>query len=256
MINNGISLLSPKHCFLACYLLQIKSDENENSKWKIYYDSLPKNFKNFPIFFSKNEINYLEGSPFKMQIEEKLKDLKKDFNLISNISEDFQSKYSFTNFCEMRMMVSSRIFGIKIRGKKTDCLCPIADMLNHRRPRHTIWYFSDDLNSFVIQALEPIEANSEIFDSYGKKCNSRFFLNYGFVVEENESNEFPIEIELNDSLTNLEFKLQIIGLNNLKQVFRVQGVMESKADYYLLCSLRFILFSGSKDELLDVSDFK
>jgi histone-lysine N-methyltransferase SETD3 len=33
-----------------------------------------------------------------------------------------------------------------------------------------------------------------VFDSYGKKCNSRFLLNYGFIVEENDANEVAITI--------------------------------------------------------------
>lgn len=41
------------------------------------------------------------------------------------------------------MVVSSRIFGVVINGKKTDALVPIADMLNHRIPKMTSWYFSD-----------------------------------------------------------------------------------------------------------------
>lgn len=34
-----------------------------------------------------------------------------------------------------------------------------------------------------------------IFDSYGRKCNSRFFLNYGFVVEGNDANEVNLAVE-------------------------------------------------------------
>ena len=70
-------------------------------------------------------------------------------------------KYSFKEFLEMRMAVSSRIFGIKIHGKKTDCFAPLADMLNHKRPRHTQWFYSDELKSFVIQAIEDIEKNEQ-----------------------------------------------------------------------------------------------
>jgi len=33
------------------------------------------------------------------------------------------------------MLVSSRIFGIKINKKSTDVLAPYADMLNHKLPR-------------------------------------------------------------------------------------------------------------------------
>lgn len=45
-----------------------------------------------------------------------------------------------------------------------------------------------------------------IFDSYGRKCNSRFLLNYGFVVEDNDANEVQIavQIDLTDPLLNLK----------------------------------------------------
>ena len=44
-------------------------------------------------------------------------------------------EFSFTEFCWARMTASSRIFGMKIDGKKTDAFVPLADMLNHRRPK-------------------------------------------------------------------------------------------------------------------------
>jgi len=33
-----------------------------------------------------------------------------------------------------------------------------------------------------------------VFDSYDRKCNSRFFLNYGFIVEDNDANEVAITV--------------------------------------------------------------
>ena len=60
------------------------------------------------------------------------------------------------------MAVSSRIFGIKVNGKKTDCLAPLADMLNHKRPRHTMWFYSDKHKAFIIQALEDIETEAQV----------------------------------------------------------------------------------------------
>lgn len=52
------------------------------------------------------------------------------------------------------MIVSSRIFGIIINGKKTDALVPIADMLNHKIPKMTSWFFSDERKGFVVQNAE------------------------------------------------------------------------------------------------------
>lgn len=61
-------------------------------------------------------------------------------------------------------------------------------MLNHRQPKQTIWNYVESVNGFVIESLEDIEVGQEVFDSYGRKCNSRFLLNYGFILEDNPDN--------------------------------------------------------------------
>lgn len=190
------------------------------------------------------------------QVEEKILDIKKDYQAISNISEEF-SKFSFKEFCEMRMAVSSRIFGIKVNGIKTDCFCPLADMLNHRRPRQTQWFYSDELQAFVIQAIEDINVDDEIFDSYGKKCNSRFFLNYGFIVDKNDANEFPFVVEIDPETINYNIKSELIGSHNkfkkLRRTFRLLANYDEPVvkDYFSF--LRFIKFGGKIDELIGVS---
>ena len=260
MLNSGITLLSPKHCFLSTFLLYEKT--KKFSFWKEYLDVLPSSYENFPIFFGDKELYYLKGSPFLSklniiimiieQIIEKKDDIKKDYNTIIEISKEF-GEFSLKEFSEMRMAVSSRIFGIKVQGKKTDCFCPLADMLNHRRPRQTQWYFSDDLNSFIIQAVNDINVEDEIFDSYGKKCNSRFLLNYGFIVEKNDSNEFPYTVELNSSHKHYDFKFQLLNSKTTEKTFRLQTNYEEATVQEFFSFLRFINFEGGIDVLIDVS---
>ena len=59
-------------------------------------------------------------------------------------------------------------------------------MMNHRRPRDTAWTYDDTQQAFIVTTLRPISAGEEVYDSYGKKCNSRYLLNYGFTVENNK----------------------------------------------------------------------
>ena len=55
------------------------------------------------------------------------------------------------------MMVASRIFNFKKAGKDTVAFVPYSDMLNHRRPpSQTKWFYSDEQEGFVIEALEDI----------------------------------------------------------------------------------------------------
>ena len=87
---------------------------------------------------------------------------------------------------------------ITINNNKTDALVPFADLLNHRRPRQTQWFFDDEKDAFIVQAVEDINIGQEIFDSYGKKTNYRFLLNYGFTLENNDMGEYPLTINFNN----------------------------------------------------------
>ncbi len=64
-----------------------------------------------------------------------------------------------------------------------------ADMVNHKRPRDAWWGYLEKENRFVIQSVINLEAKREIFVSYGMKCNSRLFVNYGFTLLTNEFNQ-------------------------------------------------------------------
>lgn len=228
-----LNLLSPKHCLFAVYLLY-ESRVNSKSKWSEYIKMLPSDYSNFPIFFKDKELEFLNGSPILNQIKEKLSDLKSDYNEIVNNTSFLKliKNSTFEDFCKMRMAVSSRVFGIKTYGRKTDCLCPLADMINHKRPRQTQWYFSDNLDSFVMQAIDDIEEGCEIFDSYGKKCNSRFFLNYGFIIRNNESNEYPFSLE--DIDKKLKFYSMINTNDDNLDKFENLKIDEKKSDQELL----------------------
>jgi len=108
-------------------------------------------------------------------------------------------------------MVSSRIFGITVNGVKTDGFVPYADMLNHKRPRQTTWYYSDDREGFIIEACDDIPRGGQVYDSYGRKCNSRFFLNYGFINHNNDANEVPLLLYLDQTDPGFDVKLKLIN---------------------------------------------
>lgn len=55
-------LVSPKHSFLATYIMEER--RKEKSHFDKFIDILPKCFDNFPIFYSQEERTWLEGSPF------------------------------------------------------------------------------------------------------------------------------------------------------------------------------------------------
>jgi len=84
IITTNIDLLSPKHCLLTCYLLQEK-EKGLSSKWNNYIEILPKDYSNFPVFFNEEELKLLEGSPFLLQIKNKIKDIRADYDAILKV---------------------------------------------------------------------------------------------------------------------------------------------------------------------------
>lgn len=138
------------------------------------------------------------------------------------------------------MMVCSRIFGIEIEGKKTDAFVPYADMLNHKRPRQTTWTYEDKHGGFIIEAHVDIKKGEQVYDSYGKKCNSRFLLNYGFIVENNDANEVPIKIFYNHDDPHVQKKKDMISDYVEFKKFRVSEDLNERNMHECFSWARFV----------------
>jgi histone-lysine N-methyltransferase SETD3 len=155
------------------------------------------------VFWGPDQLALLQGSFVRQQVMDRRSNIAADYEEMCRASPSMRARYSLEQFAWARMVVASRNFGVTIHGLKTDALVPYADMLNHYRPRETRWTFDSERQCFTIHALEDIAAGDQVFDSYGKKCNSRFLLNYGFTVDYNRDddtginhNEVRVEVSL------------------------------------------------------------
>ena len=184
-----------------------EAEKIEHSAFWFYIKHLPENFDTFPINYKPNELKYLKGSPFLEQIETKISDIKSDYESICSVFPEFE-RFSSEDFKKFRLIVSSRLFGINIGKVRTDALVPLADMLNHSIPKQTSWYYSVPHDGFMIKSTKKIEKGEEIYDSYGLKCNSRFLLNYGFTMPENDLNEVVcLFLYLDDKNNNIQYSI-------------------------------------------------
>ena len=234
-------LKSPNHCVFTTYLLS-EMEKGESSKWKFYLDMLPESYDNFPVFYKEKEEQLLKGTSFLQIVNSKKKEIYQDYVTLCGVINNFQ-RFSYDNFCKVRMIVSSRIFGVKIKNLKTEVFAPYADMLNHRRVRQTHWNYEDSYNAFVISAIENIEPGYELYDSYGKKCNSRFLLNYGFTLENNEDNEYKLSITLAENSYKYKEKSAILK-NSITKKFTLRKDLEDTQTALLFSFLRFVCFDG------------
>ena len=245
-------LNSPHHSLLSTFMLT-EIDKGDKSKWKYYFDFLPVSYNNFPIFYGEKEFSYLKGTQFLELIKKKKREMKEDYDLLIKEIPGYD-KYDYNLFKKMREVISSRVFGVTIKGKKNDIIAPYADMLNHKRPRQTHWNFDDSCNAFIIKGVSNVKKGQEVFDSYGIKCNSRFLLNYGFTIENNEDNEFKIVLTLNESSPLFKEKIEFLENKNYSKKFAlvINSSSESKIMPFL-SFLRFILYNKSNFKEMDTT---
>lgn len=245
-------LHSPRHSLFSSFLLS----EKQSEKWKFYFDLLPKDFSYFPIFYTDNELEYLRGSPFLSQIFEKRIEMKSDYDVICNYIPSFSS-FPFIKFCQARMSVSSRIFGVTMNGVRADVLVPFADLINHRTQRQTQWYYDNAQNSFMIQSLEDIKEGNEIYDSYGKKSNAKLLLNYGFCLENNSENEYYLTLKFNPKVPLFSQKKVIFQREeDYERTFKLYSNVYESELYELLSFLRFLIFEGDFNVLMTAMNNK
>jgi histone-lysine N-methyltransferase SETD3 len=210
-------IIVPAHTQVIIYILEHLNDSE--CFFKPYFDILPSTFNSFPIFFTEEEMSWLEGSDLVRQIEDRKANIAADYNAVCRCCPDFAERHTLEDFLWCRTAVGSRNFGITINGVKRTTMVPFSDMLNHYRPRETSWTFDDSQQSFTMTSLAGIATGQQVMDSYGKKCNSKFLLHYGFAIETNREedgrcqNEIFIEFKMPDKETDPHHnhRLQLAG---------------------------------------------
>jgi hypothetical protein len=165
--------------YLSLYLLQEKK-KAKSSFFYPYISLLPKHYKDFAIFWNPEKMQKLNNTICETMIKMKITLFIDEFKRLST------HLITFDEFVWARTVIITRVFNCKINQEYVECLVPIADMMNHSLDPHVEWSFDDKLQGFKMLAIKPIGLNTVLTDSYGEKCNSRWFINYGFYLKNNE----------------------------------------------------------------------
>jgi histone-lysine N-methyltransferase SETD3 len=228
--------------FLAAYILQEK--HTPNSFWKPYIDSLPQAYENMPIYFGDELLSELEGS-FSLEMRAaRIESLQEEYDGICQAVPEFR-RFTHDEFVWARLVVITRQFGVTVDGVETDGLVPYADMLNHKLPRETEWTYDEKNRQFTIHALQSMKRGVQVFDSYGRKCNSRFFVNYGFSLDENPDNEAVIRLELQPSDPSYVTKCNLLASRYARtRRCQIPATYANKKTLQMFTFLRFIHAQG------------
>jgi histone-lysine N-methyltransferase SETD3 len=225
-------------------------------------DTLPQHYRNMPIFFDESELHELKGSLSLQMLQDRKVSLKMEYDNICEYVPEFK-RFHHLDFFWARLAVITRIFGFEIGKLKTDGLVAMADMLNHKRPNESSWTFDNtkgDSGCFTITTTKRLLKGAQVFDSYGRKCNSRYFVNYGFSLDFNEDNQtalfFKMPAVAEDASEEENFahrlKTAMVGPNQR----RFQIPFEHKEKVTKKCASYLRIVYATQEDLLTIQKEK
>jgi histone-lysine N-methyltransferase SETD3 len=197
------------HTYLTAFILEEKCSACSN--WQPYLNVLPTNFNNMPVLWPPEDLKLLAGSLAVPLIEERRQKFLADYRDLCLLVENF-ARHSIEQFFWAQLAVQTRIFSVTVDGKRIAAMVPVADMLNHKRPSQTFWTFDDSRGCFTVTSKQVHKAGDAVLDSYGKKCNTRYLLDYGFISDYNDDQDtarFRVQLDEKDPM--IAAKMQLLN---------------------------------------------
>ena len=237
-LEKKIDWEGPKHTAFAAFLLENRS---KKSIWSPYFDMLPAKMHTNPLLFSEKELDELKGTDFLSKSEKQKQIFKRDYSKLTKNMPEY-SNYCFEDFCSHRLIVSSRVFGYEnSKSQKTDALIPFADLVNPGN-KNTHWAFEKSNGCFEFKAIQDINKGEPIKISFGKKCNTRFLVNYGYIEENNTNyNEVRLDVVLDEKYVFLKEKKEILKMDSNEKTMNLVLRWQEDEFLELLKKIRILL---------------
>ena len=193
--------------FFCVYIIWERRQRPAQRQFGPWFDLLPDNYEEYPLFYKEDELEYLKGSPSLEQLQSIKDAINGVYEVMSKEIEEFKElQVHPSEFNQIMTAIYSRSIGLVVNGELTTCLVPYFDMLNHRRsPDQTFCTYNERRQGFTIEALENIRTGSAVCYNYGRRIDSfKFFFSYGFIQQPNDQDSIPLALKLLPD--DLEFK--------------------------------------------------
>ena len=139
--------------FFAAYIMSEMRKAPQRRTFGAYLDVWPDNYEEFPLFFNKKELDYLEGSPYKDEFNITNELIKEHYGQICREIPEF-ARFDSEEFSKVLTIVYSRVFTVQVpRRSQQTCLVPFADMINHSSPMKVNYYYDDEEEGMVFEAM-------------------------------------------------------------------------------------------------------
>lgn len=186
-------------------LWSMKEKYNRDSKFKVYFDTLPEAF-NTGLSFGIDAVMALDGTLLLEEIVQAKEHLRAQYDeLIPTLCNDHSDifppeLYTWEHFlwaCDLWYSNSMKVMFSD--GKLKTCLIPIAGFLNHSVTPHVMHYGRVDstTSSLKFTLSRPCNAGEQCFLSYGNYSSSHLLTFYGFLPQgDNPYDIIPLDFDL------------------------------------------------------------
>ncbi|XP_012857489.1 PREDICTED: N-lysine methyltransferase setd6 [Erythranthe guttata] len=186
-------------------LWSMKEKYNKDSKFKLYFDTLPDDFQT-GLSFGISAVMALDGSLLLEEIMQAKEHLRTQYDelfpALSNYNPNIfpPELYTWEKFlwaCELWYSNSMKV--IFTDGKLRTCLIPIAGFLNHSICPHIMNYGRIDAktNSLKFPLSRKCGLGEQCFLSYGNLSSSHLLTFYGFLPKgENPFDVIPLDFDI------------------------------------------------------------
>ncbi|KAJ2806726.1 hypothetical protein H4R21_000753, partial [Coemansia helicoidea] len=240
------------------------------SPWRWYIEALPRAGAG-ALFFGESDLAALRGTPLGVAAEAKERQLQRHFRCMAAALEQWLLEYrgscravSFEDYKWAYSMVLSRSVSLPSPGQPgcdLQALLPLFDMANHSSTPSAHWIPEPD-GSVSICAGDMFIPNgtddptmAEICVSYGRKPNTEWLYEYGFIPTTNGSDAWPYLAHLSGSPQLVHIKtmwMHELGLPRQVLIADPDGCDDGTGERELLP--RSALLTLSLAALDDISD--
>ncbi|KAG7823733.1 hypothetical protein KL909_003130 [Ogataea angusta] len=230
MATKVFGLDEPVEALSLLLLAKLKFDRKEtlingyslSKMFEPYIAFLPNSCSEIglPLFWTDREQELLKGTDAYPRLEQKRKELHKEWSSLMSLLDEHNkldlvtkettqgkgivSWKSFEAYAWAHSIYCTRAFPNFLREQSErnlniGFLCPIVDLLNHKNGEKVTWTCAD--NSFVFRASPKcIRRGEEVYNNYGDKSNTELLLNYGFVLDDNESETTALTLKVEEKV--------------------------------------------------------
>ncbi|KAG9455855.1 hypothetical protein H6P81_000363 [Aristolochia fimbriata] len=222
-------------------LWSMKERYNPNSRFRVYFDSLPQEF-NTGLSFGIDALSVLEGTLLFEEILQAKQHLHEQYEAIcpvlcSTYPDIFlPTLYTWDKFlwaCEL--WYSNGIKVVFADRKLRMCLVPIAGLLNHSLCPHILHYGKVDQVSKLLKFTlsRPCKEGEQCYLSYGSYSGSHLVTFYGFLPKgENPYDVIPLDIDA-PKVEDLSSQPSTSGSDWTTHMVRKPGSFKKNGNYGL-----------------------